>query len=57
MILKLCSTWKKQATLTDPDKFLESLGIEKADIIQPLYNDHPGERGKCLSGQYEEVSI
>jgi len=40
MILKLCSTWKTQAT--DPGKFLESLGIEKADKIQPLYKAHLG---------------
>lgn len=40
MILKLCSTWKTQAT--DPGKFLESLGTEKADMIQRLYNAHLG---------------
>ena len=55
MILKLCSTWKTKAT--DPSKFLQSLGIEKADIIQPLNNAHFGGQGTCLSGQYEEVAI
>ena len=54
MILKLCSTWKTQAT--DSGKFVKSLGTEKADIIKPLYNAHLGEV-KRLSGQCEEVAI